>query len=306
MYPAHLGPEFYQTYKEDIVDIRLQEKAKGKSGNKAIVDGFKEAANASFGNSNQINSWLYDPQYLIQTTINGQLMISMLVESLSILPESEILQTNTDGVTIKIKANDLDRYYEICKSWEETTKLKLEYAMMKSMFLWDVNNYIALYSDSTKPAKCKGRFQFNELELHKNKSNLVIPKAIFAFFNEGIAPEDYLKSNRNIYDYCSGVRTKSDWGFVETEVKNGILKERHLQKVIRYYISMSGSKILKVNKSDGRKINTQAGHWLQREFNTYEEKDWKEYTIDESFYLMNIHKEIKPLVVNKTKQLELF
>lgn len=49
LYPEHLGEEFYRVYKHDIVDVRLAEKAKKEKGDKAIIDGFKEAANSVYG-----------------------------------------------------------------------------------------------------------------------------------------------------------------------------------------------------------------------------------------------------------------
>lgn len=49
LFPEHLGKEFCQMYKRDIVDIRLAEKAKKDKGNKAIVEGYKEAANSIYG-----------------------------------------------------------------------------------------------------------------------------------------------------------------------------------------------------------------------------------------------------------------
>lgn len=70
MYPQHLGPTFYEVYKHDIVDVRISEKRKKDKGNKAIIDGFKEAANATYGLSNNSFSWLYDPLYTMKTTIN--------------------------------------------------------------------------------------------------------------------------------------------------------------------------------------------------------------------------------------------
>ena len=140
MYPAHLGMDFYNVYKEDIVDVRLAEKAKKDKGDKAIVEGFKEAANASYGNSNSEHSWLYDPQYTMQTTINGQLLLTMLIEELLLeLPEAILLQTNTDGATLKFKKVDEPKYYEICKAWEIKTKLILEYADYSKMVIRDVN-----------------------------------------------------------------------------------------------------------------------------------------------------------------------
>lgn len=148
MYPAHLGMDFYNVYKEDIVDIRLAEKAKGTAGDKAIIEGFKEAANASYGNSNSQHSWLYDPQYTMQTTINGQLLLTMLVEELLLeFPDATLLQTNTDGATLKLKESDVPKYMQICKAWEEKTRLILEFADYEKMVIKDVNNYIAIYKE---------------------------------------------------------------------------------------------------------------------------------------------------------------
>lgn len=49
LYPEHLGEDFSRVYKEDIVDVRLREKAKGKEGDYVIVAGYKEAANSVYG-----------------------------------------------------------------------------------------------------------------------------------------------------------------------------------------------------------------------------------------------------------------
>src|SRR5690606_17723481 len=88
MYPKHLGPIFTTVYKEDIVDIRKENKRLKEKCNKFNVDGFKVAANATYGKSNDQYSWLYDPQYTLQTTINGQLLITMLAEKLIKIPKS--------------------------------------------------------------------------------------------------------------------------------------------------------------------------------------------------------------------------
>ena len=141
MYPAHLGKEFFEVYKHDIVDIRLAEKSKPKAErDMAIIEGFKEASNATYGNSNSEYSWLYDPQYAMQTTINGQLLITMLVEDLLMhIPSAQLLQTNTDGATLKFNKKYLNSYENICKEWEKITKLTLEFADYKTMYIWDVN-----------------------------------------------------------------------------------------------------------------------------------------------------------------------
>lgn len=312
MYPAHLGSEFFTVYKQDIVDVRLAEKAKPKQDrDMAIIEGFKEAANATYGNSNSEYSWLYDPQYTMQTTINGQLLITMLVEELILtIPGSKLLQTNTDGATLMFDQKYLDTYNSICKSWEAKTKLTLEFADYKAMYIWDVNNYIAVYTDGK--TKCKGRFEWEDLAKHKythlnkNKSFLIVAKAIYAFFVDNILPEQFLQDNRNIYDYCGGVKIKGNWEFQQVCVDKEGIHRKTLQNTLRYYVSTKGCKVYKVNRGDKREIQLEAGKWMQEIFNTYVEKDWADYNIDESYYLEKIYNEINNIIPKKKPQLNLF
>ena len=56
----------------------------------------------TYGKTNEANSWLYDPLYSMKTTISGQIFISMWAECIAEnIPECEILQINTDGITFR-------------------------------------------------------------------------------------------------------------------------------------------------------------------------------------------------------------
>jgi hypothetical protein len=94
-----------------------------------------------------------------------------------------------------------DKYYEICAEWEKIMNLQLEHDTYQKIILGDVNNYIAVNNPkivdvdtamevsldnphyvfnrtkegiySYQAVKCKGRFEFHDLALHKNKSFLV-------------------------------------------------------------------------------------------------------------------------------------
>ncbi len=50
-------------------------------------------------------------------TINGQLLMSMLVEKLSCIPDSQIYMINTDGLEIKVPRIYKEMYFNICKEW---------------------------------------------------------------------------------------------------------------------------------------------------------------------------------------------
>ena len=218
--------------------------------------------NSTYGLSNDENCFLYDPEFTMRITINGQLSLSMLYEMIcEEIPGTVPLMQNTDGLETMIPREYVEQYMEICARWESITNLQLEHDTYSKLVLGDVNNYIAITEDGK--SKCKGRFEYKDLALHKNKSFLIIPKALHAYFVDGIQPEDFIKANKNIFDYCGGVKIKGDWRFVEHKITDGIYATKDLQHTLRYYISKPGNKILKVNNSDSRHIQVEAGPWLQ-------------------------------------------
>ena len=238
-------------------------------------------------------------------TINGQLTLMMLYEMIcEAIPEAIPLLQNTDGIETVIPRSKKDLYLEVCKKWEEITNLVLEHDSYKKLVLADVNNYIAV--DESGKAKCKGRFEFKGLALHKNKSKLIIPKALYAYFVDGVLPEDTIKSNKNILDYCIGGKSKGNWQQIARSIKENEAHEEKLQKINRYYISNKGVKIIKVNKNDGREIQLEAGRWMQTVMNDIKKKEWSSYDINEKYYLEAIEKEINNIIGVKTNQLNLF
>lgn len=267
--------------------------------------------NSTFGLSIDKHSFLSDPQMGCQITINGQLLLCMLLEMLcERIPESVPLVMNTDGMEIMMPRKYEYMYDEICKEWENLTQLQLEHEEYRKLFAYDCNNYIGLFKNGK--TKCKGRFEFEDHDkykvnvLHKNKSFLVVAKGIYEYFINGIEPEDYLKTNRNIYDYCGYARAKGKDAMKEIVVSSDGVTEQKLQKTLRYFIATDGSKIIKwkleqqKEKGTGKKLNTYkkketqvvADKWLLKEFNLFEERPWEEYKIDERFYLKEIKKEI--------------
>ena len=86
--------------------------------------------------------------------------------------------------------------WKFAKNGKQITNLNLEHDQYSKLVLADVNNYIAV--DTNGKSKCKGRFEYEGLALHKNKSKLIIPKALYAYFVDGTLPEHTIKHNRNI------------------------------------------------------------------------------------------------------------
>jgi hypothetical protein len=297
--PAHLPKEEFCELYEWFFEER---KKIPKKDPKNYV--YKIILNATYGLSIEPNSFLYDPQFGMQITINGQMLLSLLYEMLSLgIPGSIPLMQNTDGLEMMIPEQYRDKYLEICSEWEKLTLLQLEHDEYSKMIIADVNNYIAVHKNGK--TKCKGRFEFEGLALHKNKSHLIIPKAIYNYFVNDIPPEKYLAENRNIFDYCAGVKIKGDWKFRQTYVKEGTLGYEDLQSTIRYYISNTGCKIIKVNKTDGREIQVESGQWMQTVFNKAEKKKWEDYDVNDDYYLSYIYREISNVIPKESNQTKL-
>ena len=297
--PAHLPrEEFCQLYEWFFTE----RKKIPKSDPKNYV--YKIILNSTYGLSNDENSFLYDPQFTMSITINGQLSLSMLYEMIcEEIPNAIPLMQNTDGLETMIPREYQEKYMEICARWEKITNLELEHGTYSKIVLGDVNNYIAVTEDGK--SKCKGRFEYNNLALHKNKSFLIIPKALHAYFVEGIKPEKFIMENLNIFDFCGGVKIKGDWKFQEQAIINGEYQEKELQHTIRYFISNSGSKIIKKHLTDGRDIQVEAGKWLQTVYTNHREQPLSDYDINYDYYLNKIRKEIESLDPS-TNQLSLF
>ena len=287
--PAHLPKEEFCNLYEWFFEER---KKIPKKDPKNYV--YKIILNSTYGLSNDENSFLYDPEFTMRITINGQLSLTMLYEMIcEEIPNALPLMQNTDGLETMIPKQYEDKYMEICRRWEKLTNLQLEHDKYSKIILGDVNNYIAITEDGK--SKCKGRFEFANLAMHKNKSFLVIPKAIHAYFVDGIKPEDYIKSVTNIFDFCGGVKIKGDWNFYEHKVVSGEYLIEKVQHTIRYFISNTGSKVIKKNNTDNREIQIEAGKWLQTLMIDYKDKPFSEYDINYDYYLDKINKEIRDL-----------
>lgn len=299
--PAHLPREEFCDQYEWFFDER---KKIPKSDPRNYV--YKIVLNSTYGLSNDENSFLYDPELTMRITLNGQLSLMMLYEMIcERIPNAVPLMQNTDGLETRIPRKYVDEYMEICKEWEDITNLQLEHDTYQKVILADVNNYIAVTEGEDFKTKCKGRFVFEDLPLHKNKSFLCIRKAMYDYFIYGKDPEQSIKENKSIFDFCGGVKAKGDWKFFEEHIVDGEHKRDPLQKTVRYYISNGGSKTVKVHSIDGRIAQVEAGKWLQTMFIDYIEKPFEEYDINYDFYIKKAKKEIEALEP-KTNQLQLF
>lgn len=243
VYPEHLSDEFCRIY----ADMKAQRVTfpKGTPENAML----KLALNGVYGDSNNKYSPFYDPQYTMTITVNGQLLLCMFYEMLRHIENLELIQVNTDGLTVKVPRESEHLVMEARTKWEKLTKLDLEVAKYKYMFIRDVNSYVAQYEDFKKgekfkkydDVKRKGAYEF-DLEWHKNHSHIVTKKAAVAYISDGTDIREFIENHDKEHDFM--LRTKvpktsrlvEDHGYMEYQIQN----------VSRYYISKTGPELVKV------------------------------------------------------------
>lgn len=244
-FPEHLGQEFAEVYRS--IYLERKKYAKGTPEN----EGLKLALNAVFGKSNSAFSTLNDMQMFLQITINGQLLLAMLCERLTVSGAARVIMANTDGIEVQVKNRPL--YEQICKEWEQENRLTLEYSKYKVLAIRDVNNYIAVKYDGT--TKEKGAYEVDK-EIHKDPSMRVVPLAIREYFKNGTPVSKFINEHKDLWDFFMYVRAKTGefrLRWVDSETSE--LMDAPVTKTLRYYAAKKGDVLMKKTEKKFEKVH---------------------------------------------------
>lgn len=286
-YPEHLSESFCILYEELFEKRKLIPKSNPQ--NTAI----KLLLNATFGKAGDEYSFLYDKFFQMAITVNGQLILSMLCEQLSKIEGVRMVMANTDGCELIVPKSKKREVYNVCLGIEELTQLQLEYDVYNKLFVRDINNYLSV--NTKGKVKTKGAFDI-DLELHKNRSERIVPLAVKRYFVNNIPVEETVKNhlssenyedleNQGIYDFCIGKKIQSNQNYTIEDSGENIIKNIK-DKVIRFYVSTDGD-YLKKNYSDGRKEITVGGNKMTMFMDYY---DSENYNVDYDYYINQAYK----------------
>ena len=261
-YPGHLGKQFLSGYRK-MFEKRLELKPLAKTDKKikGIVGALKLAVNSVYGKSSDMQNWIYDRQLTMFTTITGELSLMMLIEAYE-LAGIHVISANTDGVTVMIKKDQLELMDSINTWWQELTSYELERTDYKKIIFSTVNDYLAIKTDGE--VKKKGDF-LTDFELHKNKSGRIVPLALEQYYIHSIPIESTIRNHNNIFDFCMRQKASKDFHYEGWNRARG--EKTVYNKLIRYYVSNTGEKLLKVkndNSDSGAADVSQveAGEWV--------------------------------------------
>jgi hypothetical protein len=291
-YPLHLGEGFCNIY-SDVFDMRAAF-TKGTPENAML----KLALNGVYGDSNNKYSPFYDPQYTMTITVNGQLLLCLLADYLMDIPGLEMIQVNTDGVTVRLPRAAVERLDAICEWWQSHTLLTLEHVDYAAMHIRDGNSYLAVKPDGK--LKRKGAYEWETTQAggtlgwHQNHSALVIPMAAEAALVHGESVREYVMNHDNLWDFM--LRTKVPRTSRLVLEQGGTVTP--CQNITRYYISKHGGSLVKIMpplpKKPGveRRIGVACG-WQVQPCN--EIQGVKGTDINMEYYIAEAEKLVRPL-----------
>lgn len=242
-YPPHLGKEFLEVYK-GIKDERIEAK---HNGNKLKNLTLKLSINGLSGNLQSEFSWCYSPKTVMRIRINGQLLLLMLAEKL-ILIGCQIIQANTDGLFVLRKKKDEQKFKDVCKWWENLTRLELEEDRFERFYQFAINDYLGVlegYKDSKNPKllKKKGLF-IDSVTLGKGMQPMIIPKAINANLADNIPVEETIRNCKDINEFIT--YQKVDKKFTVQYMN------KFITHINRYYVSTNGGYLYKCEVENGK------------------------------------------------------
>lgn len=286
VYPAHLGENFCVIYK----DVYEQRKSYSKGTPENAM--MKLALNGVYGDSNSQYSPFYDPRYTMAITINGQLSLCMLAEELLKIDGLQMVQLNTDGLTVRLPREHKEQLDKCREEWETTTKLELEEAVYSRMFIRDVNSYIAEYEDGK--LKRKGAYEHDGLDWPKNHSSLIVQKAAEHALVNGGDIEKFIKNHTDKYDFMLRTKVPRSSRLVTVD-DEGV--ETPQQNICRYYISTEGDKLVKImpplpKKPDVERYIGIDKDWFVKTCNDINDFRWD---IDYDYYIGEAEKLVDPL-----------
>lgn len=190
----------------DIYDERQELKAQGDPAQaplKLVLNTTYGAMKAKFNN-------LLDPRQSNRVCIYGQLLLLDLIERLE--PHVDIIQSNTDGVLVKLRqSSDYDLVDDIAHEWEERTRLTLDFEEYTRVIQKDVNNYVMLDPDDNYHSKGAWVKKLNELD----NDLPIVNKALVEYMIHDIPVEETIRRCNNLKEFQMIAKIGSKFSHLE-------------------------------------------------------------------------------------------
>lgn len=192
-------------------------------------NGYKLCNNKAYGCMKDKYNALYDPLQANNICVTGQLSLLLLIEMLE--PHCQLIQSNTDGLIVKLhKLDDYELIDDICWEWEQMTGVNLAFdPIINKIWQKDVNNY--LFTDEVGGVESKGAYV---KELSALDYDLpIVNKALKAYMIDGTPIESTINAAEDLIEFQKIVKLSSKYDYVE---HNG---KQYRNKCYRVFASRS-------------------------------------------------------------------
>lgn len=246
------APEQYK----HVYDTRMQLKAQGKKKEQAP---YKKLLNALSGAMKDATNPAYDPRNNNCMCINGQLMLLDLIEHLEAVPGFELIQSNTDGLIIRIpdKQTAFDMVDDICFDWEtrcstDKCSILLGLDVIAEIYQKDVNNY--LWIDADGKVERKGAYV---KELSPIDNDLpILNRALVEYMVHRTPVEQTIGECDDLIQFQKVVKLSDKYEWVEHEIidHDQIRSEKFTYKSYRVFAAQKTGygRILKCKHFNGK------------------------------------------------------
>lgn len=207
---------------EEIYHTRMKYKAEKNP----LQAPLKLVLNSTYGVMKDPGNDLFDPLQANRVCVYGQLLLLDLMERLE--PHCQIIQSNTDGILIKLhRDSDYDLIDDVCYEWEQRTGMTLDFEEYRRVFQKDVNNYIIV--DAEGKYKSKGAYvkKLNPLDYDLP----ILNQALVQYMVHDTPIEQTINACNRLIDFQ--LVTKISGKFAHIQHGEEILKE----KTIRVFAS---------------------------------------------------------------------
>ena len=261
--------------------------------NKLAAEALKIVINAIYGKFGFEMFFLFDRFAQMQVTINGQLMVMMVVEALE-LDGIHVVSANTDGIIVKLPKDKEEDFKRITDDWCAQNKLGADSERYKLFVTRDINNYFDIQSNDK--VEYKGGLDPKQYlkDLKKGYDMPVVAKAVFEYFAHDTPVMETLRNHKDILDFCKTQNVGKQFEVVYQKVENGKVIDVHSQRHVRFYVSTKGVIIMKENVNSNQRSVLASGKPVII-LNKLDDKDISLRNIDYKYYYEEAYKIINPI-----------
>ncbi|EQC2100511.1 hypothetical protein ACY4RH_002458 [Listeria monocytogenes] len=224
---------------EKILETSLKLKAEGR---KKEREPYKRICNITYGAEGDKFNPMFDARNRLLVCVYGQLFMLDLIEKLEAITSFELIQSNTDGVLIKIKEKDFDVLDDIVFEWENRTGLHMSFDFYQKVIQKDVNNYLII--DEEGNYKSTGAYvkQLSDLDYDL----AIVNKAVVNYFVHNIPVEKTILRCNNLIEFQKVVKVTSKFDYATYN------RKKQTEKVFRVFASTNekDGELRKVKKTD--------------------------------------------------------